>query len=286
MSSISKEQLLAIMYGVLIKNKGGTSSQIFTGIPGSTLLARGADGLAATLATGTSDVTLTTGSTAFLSPGMPIIEIGTNAGDFFATTGGVLNVVHSIQSATAFKVGNFAEYVENNLTATLATSTNVVNLTSGTTVNLRPGMKVTKISGDGAFEDSTTYIMAITGLTSFTVGQALGTDNVVTTAANHATAGNIVFYVGGELRNHATLGAITFAVGGIDLTNNQIPGIGDPTRQTITLASSSETITKAAGGGSILVCLNGGNVETANATLSLLEEDYHYTGQILRRKLK
>lgn len=285
MSSVSKEQLLAIMYGVLIKNKGGTSSQTFTGIPGSTLLARGTDGLTATLATGTSEVTLTAGSTASLSPGMPIIETGSNAGDFFATTGGVLNVVHSIQSATVFKVGNFAEYVESNLTATLATSTNVVNLTSGTTVNLRPGMKVTKISGDGAFQDATTYIMAITGLTSFTVGQTLGTNNVVTTAANHSTAGDIVFYAGGELRNHATLGAMVFAAGGIDLTNNQIPGLGDPNRQTISLTTSSETITKAAGG-SVLVCLNGGNIETANATLSLLEEDYHYTGQILRRKLK
>lgn len=284
MSSITKEQLLAFMYGVLIKNKGATASQKFTGISGSTLIAGGGDGLVATLATGTADVTLTTGSTVGLQPGMPVVK-STGTGVFFATTGGVLNVVHSIQSSTAFKVGNFAESVDSGLRATLATSTNVVTLTEGTTSNLRVGMKVTKLTGDGAFNATGPYVMAITGPTTFTVGTTLGTDNTVTTAANHATAGNIYFYAGGIVRNHATLGSTTFAIGGVDLTNNQIPGTSDPARQTITLATSSETITKVAGG-SVLVCLNGGNVETANATLSLLEEDYHYTGQILRRKLK
>lgn len=291
MSSVTKEQLLSIMYGVLIKNKGATASQRFTGIPGSTFLAKGADGLVATLAaTNVPDVTLTTGTTANLQPGMVIIETGNTAGNFFVTSG-VDNVVHSIQSATQFKVGNFAEYAVTGLKATLALNTNVVTLTTGTTDNLRVGMKVTKVtvSGEtGAFEDATTYIMAITGRTTFTVGQSLANTNVVTTAANHSAAGAITFYAGGETRNHAATGAITFAVGGIDLTNGQIPGTGDSKRQNISLATSTETIVKDAGGNAVLVCLNGGNIQSAdlNSTLSLVEEDYHYTGQILRRKLK
>lgn len=288
MSAISKEQVLALMLGILYKKDGATATQTFTGIPGKTLLASGTDGNTATLAaTNVPDVTLTLNKTTKLVPGMPIVKIS-GTGAFFATTGSAINVVHSIQSATDFKVGNFAEYVDNGLKATLATGTNQVTLTEGTTDKFQVGMKVTKItvSGEnGAFNATGSYVLSITSRTTFTVGTTLGTDNTVTTAANHATAGVITFYVGGVVRNHATAGAITFAIGGIDLTNNQIPGTSNPSRQAITLATSTDTVTKAAGG-TVLVGSNGGNLETANSTLSLLEQDYHFTGTVLRKKLK
>ena len=289
MSSITKEQLLAAMYGVLIKNSGGTASQVFKGIPGSTLLAKGKEGLAATLAASTADVTLTTGTTEGLAPGMVLTKTSAGGGSFFNATGVRQNVIHSIQSSTEFKVGNFAEFAVHGLKATLDNTANTVTLTSGTTENLRIGMKLTKVTvtGElGAFNTTNAFVLAITGLTTFTVGSSLSNAGVVSTNANHSANGAVTFYAGGTTSNH-TAGAITFAAGGIDLTNGQLPGLGDPTRQTLTLATSNELINRVSPAtNNILVCLNGGNLETANSTLGTVEMDYHYTGQILRRKLK
>lgn len=82
------------------------------------------------------------------------------------------------------------------LIATLATGTNVVTLTTGTTTGLSVGMRLVKTStGGGAFNTLTSttgvFIGAITNSTTLTV-----VDNLYTTALNHATAGSITFDAG------------------------------------------------------------------------------------------
>jgi hypothetical protein len=77
------------------------------------------------------------------------------------------------------------------LVATLATGTNSVTLTTGTTSNMEVGQLLTKTSGAGAFGNSgVVYVKAITNSTVFTVGLA------DTTAQNHATLGSITFSAG------------------------------------------------------------------------------------------
>ena len=82
------------------------------------------------------------------------------------------------------------------LIATLATSTNTVTLTTGTTTGLSVGMRLVKTNtGGGDFNalSSTTgvFIGAITNSTTLTV-----VDHLYTTALNHATAGSITFDAG------------------------------------------------------------------------------------------
>jgi hypothetical protein len=79
--------------------------------------------------------------------------------------------------------------------ATLATGTNAVTLTTGTTSNIKVGQLVTKTSGSGAFNASGVYVAAITGATTFTVGDTDGT------ALNHATSGSTTFKVTGNSFN-------------------------------------------------------------------------------------
>lgn len=280
MPAISKEQTLALMYGVLIKKDGSTNSTTFTGIPGETLFNPGIQGLTTTTNLSTSNAVVVIASTAGLVPGMSITK-ATGGGAFFTTSP---IVVFSVDSNTNFKVGNFAEKAVPYLTATLTTSpaTNIVTLTGDyTTRNLRPGMKVTRISGDGAFHATGPFIKAILNERQFSLVTTVGTDNVPgATAANHATPGDIVFYAGGIVRNHAIAGAITsFCAGGIDFTNDQIKGLGDPTPQVVSLANSSSTV------GTNVVAITGGDISNNNS-LSNEEKDYHLTGQGLRKKLK
>jgi hypothetical protein len=77
-------------------------------------------------------------------------------------------------------------FIEGSLVATLATGTNVVTLTTGTTSGLIAGQILTKISGDGVFGTGAT-VGAITNATQFTVVNSSGT------ALNHATLGAITF---------------------------------------------------------------------------------------------
>ena len=79
--------------------------------------------------------------------------------------------------------------------ATLATGTNAVTLTTGTTANVKVGQSVTKTSGSGAFNASGVHVIAITGATTFTVG------NIDGTALNHATSGSTTFKVNGNSFN-------------------------------------------------------------------------------------
>ena len=73
------------------------------------------------------------------------------------------------------------------LQATLATGTDVVTLTTGSTATLSIGQRLNKVSGTGAFNASGVTIKSITSDTVFTVATSAGT------TANHATAGNITF---------------------------------------------------------------------------------------------
>jgi hypothetical protein len=77
-------------------------------------------------------------------------------------------------------------FIEGSLVATLATGTNVVTLTTGTTSGLIAGQILTKISGDGVF-GTDARVGAITNPTQFTVVNSSGT------ALNHATLGAITF---------------------------------------------------------------------------------------------
>jgi hypothetical protein len=81
--------------------------------------------------------------------------------------------------------------IKTGLVATLATGTNSVTLTTGTTSGMEVGQQLTKTSGAGAFGNSgVVYVKAITNSTVFTVGLA------DTTAQNHATLGSITFTAG------------------------------------------------------------------------------------------
>jgi hypothetical protein len=76
--------------------------------------------------------------------------------------------------------------------ATLSTATNLVTLTTGTTANIKVGQLVTKTGGSGAFNAAGVYVIAITGATTFTVGDIDGTP------LNHATTGSTTFKVYGN----------------------------------------------------------------------------------------
>jgi hypothetical protein len=82
------------------------------------------------------------------------------------------------------------------LQATLATGTAVINLTSGTTVGLIPGMVLTKTSGTGVFGASA-RVLSIQSSTQFTA------------TVNHATAGSITFTAEGASDFTAEGGGIT-----------------------------------------------------------------------------
>lgn len=82
------------------------------------------------------------------------------------------------------------------LQATLSTGTAVINLTSGTTVGLIPGMALTKTAGAGVFGASP-RVLSIQNTTQFTA------------TVNHATAGAITFTVEGASDFTAEGGGIT-----------------------------------------------------------------------------
>ena len=89
------------------------------------------------------------------------------------------------------------------LVATLATGTNSVTLTTGTTAKLKVNQLLTKSSGTGAFGNSgVVYVETIVDSTKFTVSRA---DN---TNQNHATAGSITFGAG-DLELVAEIGLST-----------------------------------------------------------------------------
>jgi hypothetical protein len=99
-------------------------------------------------------------------------------------------------STSAWNGGSNATATElTGFVATLATGTNAVTLTTGTTSNIKVGQLVTKTSGTGAFNASGVYVTAITGATTFTVG------NIDGTALNHATSGSTTFKVVGNSFN-------------------------------------------------------------------------------------
>jgi hypothetical protein len=282
MPAISIEQALAIQQGVYYKVYGATTTRKFTGIPSETLFAPGATAtlLTATLSLGTPNVTLTQGTTAGMIPGMVITKIS-GAGDFAAG----VDYVYSITSSSAFVVGTDAQVAVNNLEATLNTTTNVVTLTAGTTQRLRLGHLLTKQAGVGAFGNTgIVYVASITGDKTFTVSS----DTSGNTPVNHETSGSIVFYAGGVTANktHGTAGAITFRVGGIDFANEVIYGLGNLPHQTYFLTNPNTTNTN-----NFLVSspapayLVGGDVNTGG-TLQETEASYHWTGCILRKKLK
>ena len=280
MAIISKEQLLAMARGFIRQNLGATTTQTFTPPSPSSLYQSFVFSDTTQAALNTANAIVTVTSTANYRAGMPIARIsGTSA--FF---NGSPLCVHEVLNETTFNVGNFPKEVITNVTATLETATNVVTITSNhTTRNLVVGMLCTKISGTGAFNATGPYIKAITGEKTFTVVTTIDTSSVPgATVANHATAGDIVFRVGGITRNSATAGlaGMVFAVnGGINLTNNQIPGTGDPGHQLLTLAKVTDTLS-----GNVIY-VTGGDISN-DGTLSNVEKDYHYTGRMLIRKLK
>lgn len=277
MPVISKEQIFAITRGFLVQKAGAAATQKFTGISPSVLLNPGLlDSTTTNLATGVATVTVA--STANYKVGMSIQKIS-GAGAFF--NGSPLCVYSKNDNGTVFTVGNYPEKILDNLTATLE-SNNIITITSShDTSKIVPGLKVTKVSGDGAFNATGCFVKEITGPKTFTVVTTIDSSSVPgSTAATHATIGAIVFYVGGVTRNHATAGAITsFLVGGIDFPNNAIYGLGDLNPAVYTLATGSSTI------GGEVVARFGGDIN-GNGGLANIERDYHFTGQCLIRKLK
>jgi hypothetical protein len=181
MPAISKEQFLSLVRGVLIQNVGGTTSQVFTRIDSTALLATGVD-------------TITSGN--------------------------------------------------------IAAATTTIPLSN--TSNMRIGDSVERLSGSVTMSGVRT-ITAIVPDTSITVSGA---------------------NLGGTFPS-----TITIAVGGINLTNDQIPGNGNPVRLAFTIATSSDTLS------SVAVIENGGDLDKGG-TLSNLERDYHTTGKALFKLLK
>lgn len=84
--------------------------------------------------------------------------------------------------------------------ANLSTGTNTVTLSTGNTENIKVGQVVTKISGAGAFNSGApaVYVTAITGATTFTVGDISGG------ALNHSVSGSTTFKVYGRSLDYYT----------------------------------------------------------------------------------
>lgn len=150
----------------------------------------------------------------------------------------------------------------------LVTTNNKVIIAGLNPTNVSVGMPITKLSGIGALNATQGFIGAI-----------------VSVDASDGTAGTLVntrltvVNSSGTALNNLTAGTLTFVVGGIDLTNNQVPGLGDPTREVFTLANGFSKI------GTLFVVLSGGDMN-AGGSLSNLEKDYHLTGIGIRKKVK
>lgn len=278
MPNLSKEQVIAISYGVLYKNKGSTATQKFTPIAAKTLLTPGLEVQTCSITSGVA--TITVADTTNITPGMLVTEVNAKAGQMATNTGNFPRpgiFVYSINSATEVSVGSDAQYIDVGLKATLATGTNTVTLTEGDTSQLLPGHQITIVAGQstGAFNATGSFVLAVTGPKTFTVK----TTRIGSAVANHATAGEVLFYVGGTPLNHATSGGIDLVFGGYDVGNNAIPGMGNPVQTAYKLANSTDLI------GADLVHKTGGDINNG-ATLGNEEKDYHYTGQLLLRKLK
>jgi hypothetical protein len=152
-----------------------------------------------------------------------------------------------------------------------------VTLTEGDTSKILPGHQITIVAAQstGAFNATGSFVLAVTGPKTFTVK----TTRTGSTAANHATAGAVYFNIGGTPLNHANGGGIDLVFGGYDVANNTIPGMGNPVQTAYKLANTTDLV------GSDLVHKTGGDIDNG-ATLGNEEKDYHYTGQLLLRKLK
>ena len=117
------------------------------------------------------------------------------ATDLATLTTGFIKSVYSKEIKTEQEVTG--------LVATLATGTNSVTLTTGSTAKLKVNQLLTKSSGTGAFGNSgVVYVETIVDSTKFTVSRADNTDQ------NHATAGSITFGAG-DLELVAEIGLST-----------------------------------------------------------------------------
>lgn len=150
---------------------------------------------------------------------------------------------------------------ENLATVTnLSTADNYVIIAGLNPSNISVGMPINKVAGAGALNATQGYIGTITSVDA--TNSPIGTPLVNTrlTVVNSS----------GTALNNATAGALTkFTVGGIDLTNNQIPGLGDPSREVFTIGVGNP----------------GGDMD-ANGSVSNLEKDFHLTGIGIRKKVK
>jgi len=143
--------------------------------------------------------------------------------------------------------------------ANLSTANNQIIIAGLLPQNIKVGMAVNKVTGTGALNATQGFIGAIVSVDS-----------------SNATAGILVntrltvVDANGSALNHATNGDLTaFVVGGIDYTNNQVPGLGNPTRLVYTLTNGRDA----------------GDMNN-NGSVTAVERDYHLTGIGLRKKLK
>lgn len=142
----------------------------------------------------------------------------------------------------------------------LSTTNNRVIIAGLNPVNIKVGMAINKTSGIGAFNATQGFIGSITSVDS--------TDGTANPLVNTRLT---IVDANGNALNNATNGdnTFTFAVGGIDFTNNQVPGQGNPTRLVYTLTNGK----------------NAGDLNN-NGTVTNLEKDYHLTGIGIRKKVK
>jgi hypothetical protein len=146
------------------------------------------------------------------------------------------------------------------LQATLATGTNLVNLTTGNTSGLTSGMTLTKTSGAGAFGLSV-IITSINSATQFAV------------SINHATAGAIIFSSGGATNVTADGGGITLK-GTTDKTFNWINSTDAWTASS--KVSAPTFVSTTASGTAPLTVTSNTLVTNLNADLLDGQEGTHY----------
>jgi hypothetical protein len=160
-------------------------------------------GLAATLATGTAIIALTTGDTKGLIPGMALTKSGGVGGSAFGSvtpTGNLTAgsaIITNMSNTANIIPGSAVTALSGNGTVTLPGSTTVLSVNSSTQITLSQNLTGTLTATGATITIASVVIASVDSLTQ------------ITASINHAGAGTITFNVGGATDFTATGGGLT-----------------------------------------------------------------------------
>jgi hypothetical protein len=160
-------------------------------------------GLAATLATGTAIIALTTGDTKGLIPGMALTKSGGVGGSAFGSvtpTGNLTAgsaIITNMSNTANIIPGSAVTALSGNGTVTLPGSTTVSSVNSSTSITLSQNLTGTGSATGATITIASVVIASVDSLTQ------------ITASINHAGAGTITFDVGGVTNITANGGGIT-----------------------------------------------------------------------------